>query len=96
MKERKDILSLLKNKDSGIKMSKQVVQPGKVISLPHPLDKSMTFNQGRYHFRKVTNYLGVTITKEHSIEFSQDTLKAKPKAGLVMGSNYSPSTLISR
>ena len=69
MKEEKDILSLLKNKDSGSKMSKQVVQPRKVISLSHPLDKSITFNQGRYHFRKVMNYLGITITKEHSIEF---------------------------
>ena len=47
MKEGKDILSLLKNKDSGNKMSKQVFQPGKVIRLPHPLDKSMKFNQRR-------------------------------------------------
>ena len=47
MKEESAILSLLKNKDSGRKMNKQVFLARKGDLIAHPLDKSITFNPKR-------------------------------------------------
>jgi hypothetical protein len=74
MKEVKEILSLLRNKDSGNKMSKEIFSARKGNLIGPSFGHIYNIQPEKVMvLEKSQNNLWVTVKKEHYIEFSKDT-----------------------